>query len=86
MVMVRTPESELFEMAYFVLRADAQQKNNEKSMIDEANSIVLAVCGDRVCDKKEKRKRQNKKVFLFCVGAFFGALFLGVLVILFRVV
>ena len=73
MVMVRTSESNLFEMAYFVLRADSDKKTDRRSMIDEANSIVQSVCGDGVRSKKEKRLKKGGKIALFIAGMLFGA-------------
>ena len=74
MVMVRTAESELFEMAYFILRSDTEKKYAPKSIIYEANSIVSAVCADGACEK-EKRKRQRRAGTLwFAAGALAGAL------------
>ena len=73
MVMVRTSESNLFEMAYFVLRAYTQRNDDEKSMIAEANSIVCAACGESIYSKREKRRRKLRKVALFTAGALFGA-------------
>ena len=86
MVMVRTSESESFEMAYFVLRPDARTGKSEKSMIDEANSIVSSVCDGGVTTKREKRGRVLRRALLFLAGAMFGALVLGgVMILLFAV-
>lgn len=84
MVMVRTTESELFEMAYFVIRADARTKSTQKSIITEANSIVSAMCEDSVREKKKKRKRIVARMLLFGSGAVFGALALFGLLMLLR--
>ena len=73
MVMVRTSESELFEMAYFVLRADTRKSADERSMIAEANSIVCATCGDKAYSKKEKRRSALRRTGLFIIGALSGA-------------
>ena len=78
MVMVRTSESEVFEMAYFVLRADTRKSADERSMIAEANSIVCATCGDKTYSKKEKRRRSLKRAGVFVVGALSGAAFAAV--------
>ncbi len=59
MIMVRTPESELFELAYFVLRTDVRGGTDEGSMIDEANMIVQNAFGEGL---GSKGKRKNKKV------------------------
>ncbi len=84
MVMVRTSESESFEMAYFVLRTDAVADKSEKSMIDEANNIVSSICGDATGAKREKRRRMLRRILVFSAGAIFGALVLGaVLALLF---
>ncbi len=77
MVIVRTAESELFEMAYFILRADVQRKSGEKSIIAEANSIVSAVCADGSCDKEEKRRRRRSRALFFFAGAMAGTLVFG---------
>ena len=79
MVIVRTQESELFEMAYFILRADTQRKSGQKSIISEANSIVSAVCADGLRSKKEKRRNIYMRSMLFLAGALCGALVLGVI-------
>ena len=81
MVMVRTDESERFEMAYFLLRPDGEGRD-ERSMIDEANSIVLSVCGNRNALKKEKRRGAFLRILLFSLGAAFGAALLGVILAL----
>lgn len=75
MIIVRTSESELFEVAYFVLRADAKIKNGEKSIISEANSIVSAMCEDASQKKRKKMKKICARLVLFCAGAVFGVLF-----------
>ena len=77
MVIVRTAESENFEMAYFILRADSQRKSGEKSIIDEANSIVSAVCADGARDKSERQRFRRSRVFFFLSGTLCGALALG---------
>ena len=82
MVMVRTSDSEIFELAYFVLRADIEQKSSSKSIMTEANSIVSSVCSDGVREKREKRMRKIGRALLFCAGALCGALVLLVLVAL----
>ena len=73
-VMLRTAESESFEMAYFVVRPDVGVDNKSKSMIDEANEIVSSVCVASSLGKKEKRKQIFRKMLLFLAGAIFGAL------------
>ena len=78
-VMVRTQESELFEMAYFILRADTQRKSGEKSIISEANSIVSAVCADGLRSKKEKRRNIYMRSMLFLAGSLCGAIAFGVI-------
>ena len=73
MVMVRTDDSECFEMAYFLLRADGGEEREKRSMIDEANSIVSSVCGNGSANKKERAKRVFLRILLFSCGAAFGA-------------
>ena len=65
MVMVKTRESELFEMAYFILRSDTQKKCGTKSIIYEANSIVSAVCADGARDREMRRKRRRSRALWF---------------------
>ncbi len=86
MVMVRTSESELFEMAYFVLRADTRKSADERSMIAEANSIVCATCGEKAYSKKEKRRSSLKRAGLFVVGALSGAAFAAIVLFAFGVI
>ena len=86
MVMVRTTESELFEMAYFVIRADARTKSTQKSIITEANSIVSAMCEDSAREKKKKRKRRAARILLFGSGAACGSLTLFGLLTLLRLI
>ena len=74
MVMVRTSESNVFELAYFVLRADSDRAADPRSMIDEANSIVRSVCADGAHSKKEKRHKKGGRIALFVAGMLFGAL------------
>ena len=71
MVLVRTPQSETFEMAYFVLRADTKGGSDQRSMIDEANSIVSAACKGGN-SKKEERKKPIKRLVFFLLGVIFG--------------
>ncbi len=86
MVMVRTSESENFEMAYFVVRSDVGADKSRKSMIDEANNIVSSVCHSSSGEKKEKRRRVFRRILVFSAGAIFGAAALGgVLALLFIV-
>ena len=73
MVMVRTDDSECFEMAYFLLRANGDEEREKRSMIDEANSIVSSVCGNRNVNKREKVKKAFFRILLFSCGAAFGA-------------
>ena len=83
MVIVRTTESEIFETAYFVLRADAKIKKGQKSIMAEANSIVSAVCADGSREKREKRKKRLRRALLFFGGALSGAaVFWGVKVLI----
>ena len=86
MVMVRTSESESFEMAYFVVRSGVGAEKSEKSMIDEANSIVSSVIGGSSAAKREKRKRAFRRILVFSVGAIFGAVALGITLALFFIV
>lgn len=86
MVMVRTEDSAHFEMAYFVLRAECESEKSKTSMLDEANSIVLAACADKKDSRKEKRRTRMKKVSLFVAGVLSGAgLLLGALALVFAV-
>ena len=73
MVMLRTSESDLFEMAYFVLRSDVGDSDS-RSLVDEANHIVLSVCADRRGLKKEKGKRNTARWAFFLLGVMLGAL------------
>ena len=83
MIMVRTPESEMFEMAYLVLRDIGRAEECEQSMIDEANSIVSSLFGDGAYKKRERRRQKRKRTVQFLLGAFFGALlFLFLMLIL----
>ena len=82
MVVVRTAESENFEMAYFILRADTQRKSGEKSIIAEANSIVSAVCADGTHDKREKRRFRRSRALFFLSGTLCGALVFGAIYII----
>ena len=73
MVIVRTTESEVFETAYFVLRADARIKNGQKSIIDEANGIVSAMCADGLREKRARVRRKAAMILLFSCGALAGS-------------
>ncbi len=81
MVMVRTDDSERFEMAYFLLRTDGEGRE-ERSMIDEANRIVSSVCGNGKGSKREKIRGAFLRILIFSVGAAFGAAALGVILVL----
>ena len=82
MVMVRTEDSAHFEMAYFVLRTERENESTKTSILDEANSIVLAACADKKDSKREKRRLKMKKALLFIAGALSGAGVLGVVFML----
>ena len=84
MVMVRTAESELFEMAYFVLRADAPTKSNDKGIVSEANSIARAVCEESSRSRRKKRSRGGGRILSFFIGVLFGALVLAAFIVLAR--
>ena len=76
MVMVRTAQSELFEMAYFILRSDTEKKYGSKSIIYEANSIVSAICADGAREKEKKKRRSQRRAgaLWFLSGVLAGAM------------
>ena len=80
-VMVQTFESDIFEVAYFVLKSGEGVRSDEKSMIDEANRIVSDACCTGV-DKKEKVKKKDKRyrgkrIFFFMLGILLGGGIVG---------
>ena len=90
MIMVRTPESELFELAYFVLRTDVRNGTDEGSMIDEANMIVKNAFGEGLGSKgKGKSKKARGRVggagaILFFAGSIFLTFAFSLALLLFR--
>ena len=68
MVMVRTTDSHLFEMAYFVLRAGVDKEAEGGSLVSEANRIVSDICFDAKLKRTEKRKHRRKRIVLFLCG------------------
>jgi hypothetical protein len=73
MVMIRTTDSRLFEMAYFVLRSSSDRDSDRSTIVAEANRIVCDVCGEKKIKSREVKKRRIKNTVLFMGGAVIGA-------------
>lgn len=71
-VVLRTSDSERFEMAYFVLRDSENSKKDTRSAIDEANRIVNEACRGEKSERKKKRGRTLRRFALFFAGAVLG--------------
>ena len=82
MIVVRTPESEIFEMAYLVLRTEVARGVSEGSMIDEANGIVSSFFTEGSDKKKAKRRKKIKRAGQLLLPALIGAVIsVGVMVL-----
>lgn len=81
MIVVKTSDSRLFEEAYFVLRRDCREGEND--MVAEANRIIEG-CGGKMSRGGVKRlKRWMVSIAIFLGGSAFGgglACALGLLV------
>ena len=62
MIVLQTPESPVFETAFFVLRREREQVGHE-DMMAEANRII----GNGVC-ARQKRRRLPWRLMLFLLG------------------
>ena len=74
MIMVKTDNSNVFESAYFILRADSDKsKSDALDMLSEANRIVNEG-NDQRKGKKEKKKRFGRfaAFCIFLLGVIFG--------------
>ncbi len=84
MIWVRTPESALFESAYFVLRPKRSTLSpDDGEMVREANRLVFE--GDRPGPRRQTAKRRARRSFLFgLLCGLLGACLLGFLLLLWR--
>ncbi len=70
MIWVKTPQSSLYESAYFVLRpAHPDHLPEDGEMVREANRLIFESAKD---SRRRSRPRQNLRSFLS--GALFGLL------------
>ena len=75
MIVVKTGSSELFEEAYFVLKAS--EVRGESDMLTEANRIIEECGAYTQKNKKRAGKRPSLRLFdllIFAVGSALGAL------------
>ena len=58
-IQIKDTGSNIFEEAYFILKCDADKKQNSYDIIDEATAIV------NKCFQSEKKPRKFLKSFIF---------------------
>ena len=79
-VYLKNPGSAIFEEAYFVIKEGQESKENEKSIIDEANRIIRENSeGDSI--KRRGRIRSFILPFIIGITVGFTALLLIVLLV-----
>ena len=76
MVVVRTPDSEYFEEAYFVVRRECSVGGGD--MVNEANRMIARLENEKKGNCKDK-KGKLKSIALFLVGCGAGAIFSALL-------
>ena len=79
MIVMQTQDSALFESAYFILRRQ-KAASGKTDMLAEANRIIGA--GN---DYLSRRRKKSRYVWLFVLGACFGAGLLALLLAIFGV-
>ena len=82
MMVVRIEKSEIFETAYFVIRADAADRSESVDIVSEANRIVSQVCCDSIKQKKESGRIKLRRVLFFILGTFSGGAIVSALIFL----
>lgn len=75
MIMIKTSKSPIFEAAYLVVRADAEEEPEKLEMVAEANRIVEGICKSHSQRNKDKVKLKRKKLAMFLLGALVGTAF-----------
>ena len=79
MIAVKTAESNIFEEAYFVLRANIDKSSQD--IIAEAESIINSYTQGK--EKKDKGEAATVKTMMFSVGSFlFGVIMTALCMIL----
>lgn len=77
LILLRTPESETIEEAYFVLRRKQEGREDAERMIEEANRILA---GNLIAGRRKRKRRRGGGVFFsFLAGLVLGALSAAVL-------
>lgn len=74
MVLIRTPDSKVFEEAHFVLRAEVEARSSgEDDMLTEANRIIEEAGLGIAHSKRRRRIGIDVKGFVgFLLGGLFG--------------
>ena len=70
MIVIRTSDSDLFEEAYFVVRAGVEK--NGTDMVFEANKIIEGCAGNRKGKKRADSKALLLLALCFTVGMILG--------------
>ena len=62
-IMLKGTSSEIFDEAYFLLRRDFKNSEDETKIVDEAHRIVALNT-----TKQRKKAKIKKEILLFCFG------------------
>ena len=81
MIVLRTHNSRLFEEAYFVMRHNADEGQQNHDILREANRILEGSLSGYGQERqaKERRRRRRERVILFLLGLFCGGGGVGLL-------
>lgn len=80
MVLIRTPDSKIFEEAHFVFRAESDSRASaENDMLMEANRIIEEAGLGDAGGKHHMRKKRGGGVITFLLGGLFGGGAVGVI-------
>ncbi len=76
-VMVKSPNSEIFEEAYFILKEENEDGHSEYDIVKEADRL-LSECREKGREK-EKKKISFGEVVCFLTGVVITSVFWGIL-------
>ncbi len=78
MIMLKTEESDIFERAYFLIKANPS-RIVEHDIMREANKLISEHCSDKKKRKEEKREKLRLALLFFMCGSAFGVFSLGMI-------
>ncbi len=81
MIIIQTPESRIFDSAYFVIRAkaDTEKAADESEMVKEANRIIAEASGTSQKAMSERFRHLRSLIPPFAVGTAIGGIIIGLL-------